>query len=314
MKLIEPSVQQITETSPLKKIELIGRTCYKSEDKITCHSAEKFVKGLINRKHYAMLEHAEITFKIITFIEDLDLLQLLHVPFVRHTKHLIDMETIYYVTVSFSHIYNPAWESLKHIHTFRDIVNMMYFQDADVIPQFITDVIYVEPILNLESELVSIPSEDVKQFLDIHTSYTFKFICDRGVSHELVRHRCSFAQESTRYCNYAKSKFGQEITFVRPANYPHWHTVIKERFNQQLRKAEESYMYLISDGGLTAQEARAVLPNALKTEVIMTAPRYQWEHFFQLRSLGSTGAPHPDMKIVADMAYEIFQQITCVDT
>lgn len=129
-----------------------------------------------------------------------------------------------------------------------------------------------------------------------HAGLTVRFIVDRGVSHELVRHRvASFAQESTRYCNYSKDKFGRELTFIRPfflkdEQFTLWEKAMKE--------AEIAYFSLL-ESGCTPQEARTVLPNSLKTEVIMTANMREWRHFFKLRAIGATGAPHPQMKEVA---------------
>ena len=127
---------------------------------------------------------------------------------------------------------------------------------------------------------------------------TAKFICDRGVSHEIVRHRTmSFAQESTRYCNYSKSKFGQELTFIEPAwEFPSSDIInIKERFEAILGEAEANYMELITLG-FKPQEARAVLPNALKTEIVVTAFIDDWKHFFELRC---DSTAHPDIRKLA---------------
>ena len=143
--------------------------------------------------------------------------------------------------------------------------------------------------------------------------YTVKFICDRGVSHEFVRHRVmSFAQESTRYCNYSKDKFGNEITFIKPcflddsklALYGPYHTVIRDKspesiFIASLNNAEKDYIDLI-DLGWKPQEARTVLPNALKTELVVTGFVSDWNHFFDLRARGTTGAPHPQAKELAE--------------
>lgn len=144
-----------------------------------------------------------------------------------------------------------------------------------------------------------------------HYSFSVKFTVDRGVSHELVRHRiASFAQESTRYCNYGTK--GGEITVIKPVYFDdvdyeavagyvedylnplsgkesqlkHWITVCTQ--------AEKSYLGMLADGA-TPQEARAVLPNSLKTEVVMTANLREWRHFFKLRACGATGRPHPQM-------------------
>lgn len=142
---------------------------------------------------------------------------------------------------------------------------------------------------------------------------TVHFVCDRGVSHEFVRHRVmSFAQESTRYCNYSKDKFGNELTFIQPCwldderlkLYGPYHTVIRDKslesiFIASLNNAEKDYIDLI-DLGWKPQEARAVLPNSLKTELVVTGFVSDWNHFFDLRARGTTGAPHPQAKELAE--------------
>jgi thymidylate synthase (FAD) len=138
-----------------------------------------------------------------------------------------------------------------------------------------------------------------------HFSFSVKFIVDRGVSHEIVRHRlASFAQESTRYCNYGSN--GGEITAIEPfylmvdgvkVSTDNW----SERYGAWVsacEEAEKRYLRMIADGA-TPQEARAVLPTSLKTEVVMTANLREWRHFFSLRACGSTGKPHPQMLEVA---------------
>ena len=127
-----------------------------------------------------------------------------------------------------------------------------------------------------------------------HGSITVRFVVDRGVSHELVRHRiASFSQESTRYCNYGKDKFGNEITVIEPcfwedtsSEYQCWVTAMKY--------AEEGYFDLIKQG-CSAQQARSVLPNSLKTEVIMTANPREWRHVFKVRCHRDA---HPQMREV----------------
>lgn len=150
-----------------------------------------------------------------------------------------------------------------------------------------------------------------------HSMLSVKFICDRGISHELVRHRlASFAQESTRYCNYSDDKFGNEITVIEPNFFNELTEVEKERlkeasfeeicldpFYSDLMKkyyywfvscltAEKNYNRLLSLG-CSPQEARCVLPNSLKTEVVMTANYREWRHFFDLRC---APAAHPQMR------------------
>lgn len=195
-----------------KKIESAGRTCYKSEDKITDESAEKFVRALIKRGHEAMLEHA---------------------------------------------------------------------------------------------------------------SMTVKFITDRGISHEMVRHRiASYAQESTRYCNYSNDKFGKEITVIQPCFFDDIPIIIRQsivdyyldgylkelpvardltdhekafaEWYMACQHCEKAYFAMLGCG-CTPQEARGVLPTNLKTEIVVTANMREWRHILNLRALGTTGAPHPQI-------------------
>jgi len=127
-----------------------------------------------------------------------------------------------------------------------------------------------------------------------HSSLSVKFTVDRGVSHELVRHRiASFAQESTRYCNYSKDKFDNGITFIKPfffgentQNYKEW--------IYAMGIAEKSYLQMLKDGA-TPQEARSVLPNSTKTEITITANYREWRNFFKLRT---AKVAHPQMQEV----------------
>lgn len=129
-----------------------------------------------------------------------------------------------------------------------------------------------------------------------HSSLSVKFIVDRGVSHELVRHRlCSFAQESTRYCNYSSDKFGTEITVIEPIFLDDENSSLcKNIWIEAMKEAEHQYFRLLTFGAFP-QEARSVLPNSLKTEVIMTANYREWRHFFKLRT---EIAAHPQMRQV----------------
>ena len=137
-----------------------------------------------------------------------------------------------------------------------------------------------------------------------HVTVSARFVIDRGVSHELVRHRiASFSQESTRYCNYAKDKFGNELTFIKPwffnkcgkaacmcgecMKYALW--------EESMDHVEVSYMHLI-EAGAKPEEARSVLPNSLKTEIVVTANLREWRHFFRLRT---AKAAHPQMRQIA---------------
>lgn len=128
-----------------------------------------------------------------------------------------------------------------------------------------------------------------------HCSFTVKFTCDRGVSHEIVRHRlASYCQESTRYCNYSKGDFDSQITVIEPC-YLNKGTFAYDEWEKACKRSEEAYFNLLN-WGLSPQEARAVLPNSLKTEVVMTANVREWRHFLKLRC---SKAAHPQMREVA---------------
>lgn len=190
MRIIQPSIEIIDAPSydaMLKKIEQIGRVCYKSEDKITEDSAEQFVRGIIKRGHESVIEHCSISVKVI---------------------------------------------------------------------------------------------------------------CDRGVTHEIVRHRlASYSQESTRYCNYTADKFSNQISCIDLATGFHYDmndaTDRKkwEIWQSAMESAEKHYFALI-EAGAKPEEARSVLPNSLKTEIVMTMDLREWRHFIRLR--GSRAA-HPQI-------------------
>jgi thymidylate synthase (FAD) len=179
MKIVQPSFEIIDHSNLTTTIEIGGRTCYKSEDKICDGSADPFIEKIKNFKHESVLEHGIVT---------------------------------------------------------------------------------------------------------------VRFVCDRGVSHELVRHRlASFSQESTRYCNYAKGKFGNEITVVEPQS------VLTQRqydcWMYTMEGIEEQYLEMVRLG-CSAQQARSVLPNSLKTEVVVSANPREWRHIFTTRTHRDA---HPDM-------------------
>lgn len=282
MKLIKPSFEIREQPSGLegvyKQIERVGRVCYKSEDKITEDSAKPFVDRMIKSGHGAMLEHGTVYLKVFNVIENSELID----------KYKSNK---YSVVKEGTEVYNChgdiLYGSCKCITTnYRVLVENGWLDDLKYICK---------------------PTEFHEKRITVH------FVCDRGVSHEFVRHRVmSFAQESTRYCNYSKDKFGNELTFIQPCwldderlkLYGPYHTVIRDKslesiFIASLNNAEKDYIDLI-DLGWKPQEARAVLPNSLKTELVVTGFTSDWNHFFDLRARGTTGAPHPQAKELAE--------------
>ena len=203
MQVIKPSIEIIDMEDYekiVKKIERIGRVCYKSEGKITEDSAEKFIKGLLTRQHESVIEHENVT---------------------------------------------------------------------------------------------------------------VRFVCDRGVTHEIVRHRiASYSQESTRYCNYSGDKFDNQITVIDLAS-GFQYDLSKENdkakyevWTKAMENAEQSYFRML-ELDATPQEARSVLPNSLKTEIVVTMNLRSWRNFFRLRV---DSHAHPQMREVATMLYEEFQK------
>ena len=310
MKIIEPSAQLIKEDNPFKLVERVGRTCYKSEAKISEDSCYRFVGNLMKHRHYAMLEHANLLFEIqgiSTMFSDI-----LNLPYVRYTSKCSESSKtpLHYVTVSMSHIAKWAAGLIQLtansdiiFRGFNSLYREKYMYESDVGSEFVeclTDrsIIRIK-LLNSVDEIIDVDEIDK----DTHQFYTIKFTCDRGVSHEFARHRCAVAQESTRYCNYSQS----DILFIEPADYENWSQRAKDTFMYACQTSEDCYKRMLDEYGFTPQIARAVLPNALKTEIILTMPRWQWKHFFNLRYMGVTGAPHPDAKRVAGMAYELLK-------
>ncbi len=319
MKIIEPSVE-IMRTglekefiTPEQFIEKVGRTCYKSEDKITDTSAAKFVSNLIKNGHEAMIEHWSLVFKTDKETYDRvksDWDRLLHVgsipvreqlrPYIRFTYCELDDGDARYIISG-------------NMRAWRDYVKVC-ISDFGFIPDYMHDMIKTYPLFFPEyppyifnksnnNKLIPISISELN-FVErqVHQDITVKFVCDRGVSHEMVRHRvASFAQESTRYCNYSKDKFGNELTFIKPS----WCNSSDDIYKVWIDKCmeAESAYFLMLDCGATPQEARSVLPNSLKTEIIVTMNLDGWDHFFGLRCANSA---HPDMREVARMALQLF--------
>lgn len=290
MKIIESSVIEITEKDPLKKIEQIGRTCYKSEDRITDTSYKSFVMNMIMNKHYAMLEHAVFTFFMSSEFIELDIdtgtlpSKFFNISLLRNGRAVVSANIR---SILESHGYTLD-EIIKILGTYKPEVLSVIHGYGDTLK------------CSKESYIVSDESQLPESVRDNHVFRTFKFTTDRGVSHELVRHRvASFAQESTRYCNYSKDKFGNEITVIKPCiTREDFENSDKEVFYANwdiaMRSAENAYFNMLNSGA-TPQEARSVLPNSLKTEIVVTANQTEWHHIGDLRYRGTTGKPHPDM-------------------
>ena len=321
MRVVEPSVKYFDcwNKTPSEFIELVGRTCYKSTESITEGSSYSFVKGLINRKHNAMLEH----FWVHLFFDRCHISHIMNV--LRVTAEDLGMSTacdiMHHIELSENqsgtYMSMPIRVPLEWADRARDrgvkCVSILSSLVGSVDPVFdyyfegfsspLSCVVMSEQEFTAHMRRTYSNVEDYMREVKKHVPHSILFVCDRGVSHELVRHRpCSFAQESTRYCNYSKDKFGGEIAVIKPLffeegdyKYESWKSAMEEA---------EHYYFLLLAKGATPQEARSVLPNSLKTEIIVTANEVEWQHIINLRYHGTTGAPHPQMKEVMSLAYE----------
>ena len=281
-----------------RQIEIAGRTCYKSEDKITLDSAaKKFVERMVKSGHGAMLEHGTVY---------------LFLTMSSRQQYFKYCSNPYSVANSTGEAEKGTWNGFVTTN-YRVLVENGWLEDL---------------------EYICNPGKEHEKRI------TVRFVCDRGVSHEFVRHRVfSFAQESTRYCNYSKDKFGKECTFIIPSwldipeGEAYFHDGINFRvganeedifgesvnprawtrsndwkevdsFLRALEVAENQYFDLLNLGW-KPQQARAVLPNSLKTELIMTGTLTQWDGFFKLRDAESA---HPQARELAEPLHAEFRK------
>jgi thymidylate synthase (FAD) len=303
MKLIKQSYEFVPQALGLegiyKQIEKAGRICYKSEDKITEDSAKDFVNRMVKSKHHAMLEHGtvylhmEFDSKKAFFNNDLVLKYLDE----SHTKvfRIRDIQT------------EPQGKQHAYITTnYRVLVENNWLDDLKYL---------CEPTEYHEKRI------------------TIKFTTNIGISREFTRHRVfSYAVESTRYCNYSKSKFNNEITYIQPWWIPesrikhyfeyqeqqlsnsNWMVDIEDgdvisTYLEYLENIENYYLYLLNINKLKPEQARGVLPLDTKCDMIMTGFVSDWKHFFDLRALGTTGAPHPQAKELAEPLMKDFKKL-----
>lgn len=329
MKLIKPYIEILDQKESLdgiyKMIECAGRTCYKSESNITPDSSKEFVDRMIKSGHYSMLEHGTV----------------------------------------YLHICNGLWSEVeKYINNKYSKVEYKLYRTYD--PNCFGEDFDAYITTNYRVLVENGWLADLK-YLCEPTEYhkrraTVKFVSDRGIWNEFIRHRTlqrvddcgsflvdydaetkfSFAQESTRFCNYSAYRFDNELTFIIPSNLPNleegryeettlvhkgnkesieaikvikciegikaWNVQSSQEgsFLESCLSCEEKYFEMLNKFSWSPQQARDVLPNALKTELVMTGFISDWVHFLNLRHEGTTGAPHPDAKVLAGQVREEF--------
>ena len=320
MKTINAGYRLIDDPSITKKIEKVARVCYKSEDKIDEGTDMIMCRSLIKRQHTAMLEHASLVLEVgeqeYSLIETLRSFMENMIEdgeqnrkcYLRYTNSTLDGNNYryfisgniraWYEFMMYANSVNGLPKRLYNI--INDNVNNIFDIDVDAF-DFVTFDMYDED--DFYAKVVT----DMNQLTDeermIHETFSVLFTVDRGVTHELVRMRdCSFAQESTRYCNYANGKFGNEITVILPCFFDtgmgtNTNSLVYKEWESACKNAEASYFKLL-EYGAKPQEARDVLPTSVKADIVMTTNLAEWKHIFNLRACDSTGPAHPQMKEV----------------
>ena len=321
-----------TEKSVGQYLERIGRLCYKSEDKITDTSYIPFLSRLWRNKHLAMLEHFIFTLDVSTTIYE-DLMdkkwnQEAYFQYANACRYIRCMQLNY----QDHNEYLVSGSLTSFFRALEALCRCGYYGQAAIatICQFLTknftnivslyegvtvydDVTYMRDYANLVQNgrsavkplsggyIFDVVSKETLRHTSyavrwMHDWYTVRFVVDRGITHEIVRHRdASFAQESTRYCNYSKEKYGSEIQFINPCFYPENGTM-RQLWEESCANSENSYIEMTQNHCEPAQQARAVLTNSTKSELFMTARIGEWQHFLKMRAANDA---HPQMREVA---------------
>ena len=306
-KLVKQSAElfpmPLTAEGRLEHIERCGRVCYKSEGKTKSGSASAFVASLIKRQHESVLEHAWITLEVEreeandTLRAIAEALKAGYQNFIRFTPSRVG------AVVSGN---ARAWRFLMTRmldmfgilpHSYQAFVR----DNPDLFAELDIPVAYDETLPSVEIDPAGLR---YKERL-VHEAFTIKFICDRGISHEIVRHRvASYSQESTRYCNYSKDQFGGEISVIEPWGCEDWPSDVYTAWTSAVCDAEKAYIDMLK-AGIPPQNARDVLPTCLKTELVMTATCDEWIHFLTLR--GSEAA-HPKIRELATQVRDLLDK------
>lgn len=306
MRIVEPSVlllrQPDNPVDALHHVERCGRVCYKSEGKITDDSYKGFIERIVQRGHETVLEHGYLMVRFSS--------ELYHSWFDVACRRAEKSGKTLYLRRSGD---LSGTVVSGNFRAWRDVLRMC-IADSAFVPQDLVDILgqYAPAFADLLRQIQRTSSVRVVQVYDwmletdheiqTHVRRTLWFTCDRGVSHELVRHRpASYCQESTRYCNYLKDDFSSQITVIKPCFFTEG-TLQYDLWAEACEAAEKAYFGLLTQGDCTPQQARTVLPNSLKTEVAMTATVDEWLHFLRLRC---SPAAHPQMREVATQARKV---------
>ena len=306
MKIIDAS-GDIVDTDNLSRkdlMEIAGRICYHSEDKINPESADSFIGGVFKKKHHSVSEFAVYTILIPNGYNSAGFF---HHKYFNHKYLTIDFTSDGIYITGTVRAFREEYQRCNDNYLLNSMVyclkkkNPLFFEDLDI-PEYTNLVEHAEFKILTVAEVDALPVALLKR----HRWVLVKYIVNRAISHELVRHRpCSWLQESQRYCRYSDDKFGNDVTFISPdksfpalrndANYGKWFDAMKE--------AERVYLELL-DGGASPQAARTVLPNSCKTELFQWCNLEEYDTFFGLRT---TPMAEPSMREVTIPLFQKFK-------
>ncbi len=303
MRVVPPSfevLENLDTESLAVRIEFCGRICYKSENKIDQESALPFVSKMAEHGHNSVLEMGVVTLEVDCAdkarADELFFTQPRYLHIDRNENQLLITGSV------------RAFREMLMFHDDCQVVNAMCAFLNDRHPYFFSTILPEKGFIFDSSITVrKVELDEVTQFspdkLLKHRHIAVKFVVNRAITHEIVRHRpCSFLQESQRYCRYSDDKFGNEVTFIKPMffaegsrEYAIWQKAMLD--------TEQMYLQLLETS--TPQAARTVLPNSCKTELIVYANFAEWKHIFKLRT---TKAAEPTMREVTIPLFEDFKQ------
>ncbi len=303
MKIIPPSftvLDQLDRESLPVRIEYCGRVCYKSEDRIDRRSAIPFVARMAEHGHNSVLEMGVFTLEVTCgkrepvdelfrcqprylFIDVPEENRLLITGSVRAFREML--------------LFHPSAAVVRTVSHFLARRHDWFFTGIPAEPEP-----RPEPDIGVRKVELAEVDRFAAPLLEKHRHIAVKFIVNRAVTHEIVRHRpCSFLQESQRYCRYSDDKFGSEVTFIRPLFFAEG-SVEYNIWQQAMRETEKMYLQLLET--CTPQAARTVLPNSCKTELIVYCNLAEWKHIFRLRT---SKAAEPSMREVMIPLQEDFR-------
>lgn len=291
-------VEADAEIYPLEKkedicthIERCGRTCYKSENMITDETAVPFINGILKSGHESVIEHANVIFTM---------------PNIPENRRILTMRDIRGLNISVERDSLTGEDVIVvsgNMRAFRDLARKYDIQDFLLLignPLF-----FIKQDASRSFDGVRLESVQTSRFSEQHNYITTHSVCDLGAYKDITRHRlASFSIESTRYCNYAKGKFGSELTMIEPCNIEKG-TEMYAEWLKCMNLIEESYMKMAALGG-KGDQLRMLLPHSIKADMIMSANVTEWKHIFSLRC---HQAAHPSVQLIMKKMLRQFYQL-----